>query len=91
MTGSPPPNSAPRPLDNGQVERALIPVLEADLDQTRCVLLVGPYEVGKSHVAETIAWRFWRWGFRLARKRSGSLFQSYYKLAPQLSRQAHRH
>ena len=58
MTGSAPPKSAPRPLDNGHVERALIPVLEADLDQTRCVLLVGPYEVGKSHVAETIAWRF---------------------------------
>ena len=58
MTGSAPPKSAPRPLDNGHVERALVPVLEADLDQTRCVLLVGPYEVGKSHVAETIAWRF---------------------------------
>jgi uncharacterized protein len=59
MTGSAPRESPCSPLlDDGLVERAMIPDLEANLDRAHCLLLVGPYEVGKSHVARTIARRF---------------------------------
>jgi uncharacterized protein len=58
MTGSDPSRAAPSAFDVDPVERALIRVIEADLKRAHCVLLVGPYEVGKSHVARTIARRF---------------------------------
>ena len=59
MSGSPPPEFAFSPLlDDEVVERAIIADLEADLGRAHCVLLVGPYEVGKSYVARKIAQRF---------------------------------
>jgi hypothetical protein len=58
MTGSAPPEfSCSTPLDDGPVVRTIIPDLEADLGHAHCLLLIGPYEVGKSHVAQ-IARRF---------------------------------
>jgi predicted AAA+ superfamily ATPase len=59
MTSSTPPELASSPsLDDGPIERAIIGDLEADLDRAHCVLLVGPYEVGKSRLAQSIARRF---------------------------------
>jgi predicted AAA+ superfamily ATPase len=59
MTGNAPPKlTSFLSLDDGLIERTIIDDLEADLDRAHCVLLVGPYEVGKSYIAGTIAQRF---------------------------------
>jgi ABC-type phosphate/phosphonate transport system ATPase subunit len=58
MISSTPPDLASSSLDGGPAGRMIIADLEADLERAHCVLLIGPYEVGKSAVARAIARRF---------------------------------
>lgn len=44
--------------DQPMIGRALLPVIEQSLERDGCVLLVGPYEVGKSVLAHEIVERF---------------------------------
>ena len=60
MTGTA-PELEPGPVPSTahrRIDRSLLARIEADLESDSCVLLVGPYEVGKSDLAAVIARRY---------------------------------
>ncbi len=51
------PELAATSVDDQRIDRALLRVVERDLERSPCALIVGPYEVGKSHLVSTLARR----------------------------------